>query len=571
MHDAFSRRRYLIPFRASLLPQIFTDTLVIGAGVAGLRAAVAAGESGCEAIVLAKGELGVSNTAWAQGGIAAVLGEGDSVESHVRDTLEAGAGLCDEAAVREVASRGGERVRELMAWGMRVDRDARGEVALGLEGGHSGKRIVHADGDATGKELARVLLEKARATKGVRVFEKCFALDLITAGEGEGASCVGAITHHPRYGLQVIWAKATVLASGGAGALWRETTNPRVATADGVAMAWRAGASVADMAFMQFHPTALYVAGASRALISEAVRGEGATLVDRSGRRFMVGEHERAELAARDVVSRAIVRHMAREGSPNVWMDARGVEEFGERFPGIAKTLEGVGLDASKDLIPVRPAAHYMVGGVAVDGEGRTDVAGLYAVGEASCTGLHGANRLASNSLLEGLVYGEVVGRVSAEMKGGTNGWGVAGPRTPMQVISDIPLSERGDLDLGDVLSSVRSAMWRNVGVERSGAKLRDVVEMLEFWARYTLDKIFDEPAGWETQNMLWAGGLVARSALWREESRGSHARSDFGEAREEFAAHDVWKRGREGVEKRAVISGRGGVRVETRKVGVGT
>lgn len=571
MHDAFSRRRYLIPFRASLLPQIFTDTLVIGAGVAGLRAAVAAGESGCEAIVLAKGELGVSNTAWAQGGIAAVLGEGDSVESHVRDTLEAGAGLCDEAVVREVASRGGERVRELMAWGMRVDRDARGEVALGLEGGHSGKRIVHADGDATGKELARVLLEKARATKGVRVFERCFALDLITAGEGEGTSCVGAITHHPRYGLQVIWAKATVLASGGAGALWRETTNPRVATADGVAMAWRAGASVADMAFMQFHPTALYVAGASRALISEAVRGEGATLVDRSGRRFMVGEHERAELAARDVVSRAIVRHMAREGSPNVWMDARGVEGFAERFPGIAKTLEGVGLDASKDLIPVRPAAHYMVGGVAVDGEGRTDVAGLYAVGEASCTGLHGANRLASNSLLEGLVYGEVVGRVSAEMKGGTNGWGVAGPRTPMQVISDIPLSERGDLDLGDVLSSVRSAMWRNVGVERSGAKLRDVVEMLEFWARYTLDKIFDEPAGWETQNMLWAGGLVARSALWREESRGSHARSDFGEAREEFAAHDVWKRGRESAEKRAVISGRGGVRVETRKVGVGT
>jgi len=571
VHEAFSRRRYLIPFRASLLPQIFTDTLVIGAGVAGLRAAVAAGETGCEAIVLAKGELGVSNTAWAQGGIAAVLGEGDSVESHVRDTLEAGAGLCDEAVVREVASRGGERVRELMAWGMRVDRDARGEVALGLEGGHSGKRIVHADGDATGKELARVLLEKARATKGVRVFERCFALDLITAGEGEGASCVGAITHHPRYGLQVIWAKATVLASGGAGALWRETTNPRVATADGVAMAWRAGASVADMAFMQFHPTALYVAGASRALISEAVRGEGATLVDRSGRRFMVGEHERAELAPRDVVSRAIVRHMAREGSPNVWMDARGVEGFAERFPGIAKTLEGVGLDASKDLIPVRPAAHYMVGGVAVDGEGRTDVAGLYAVGEASCTGLHGANRLASNSLLEGLVYGEVVGRVSAEMKGGTNGWGVAGPRTPMQVISDIPLSERGDLDLGDVLSSVRSAMWRNVGVERSGAKLRDVVEMLEFWARYTLDKIFDEPAGWETQNMLWAGGLVARSALWREESRGSHARSDCPEARAEFAAHDVWKRGREGAEQRAVLSGGGeGVRAGG-KAGVGT
>ncbi len=556
MHEAFSKRRYLIPFRASLLPQIFTDTLVIGAGVAGLRAAVSAGEGGCEAIVLAKGELGLSNTAWAQGGIAAVIGEGDNIGAHVRDTIEAGAGLCDEAVVREVAGLGGERVRELMSWGMRVDTDARGVGALGLAGGHSGKRIVLAVGDATGRELARVLLERARGTKGVRVFERCFALDLITAGEGEGASCVGAITHHPRYGLQVIWAKATVLASGGAGALWRETTNPRVATADGVAMAWRAGAGVADMAFMQFHPTALYVAGASRALISEAVRGEGATLVDRSGRRFMVGEHERAELAARDVVSRAIVRHMAREGSSNVWLDARGVSGFASRFPGIAKTLEGVGLDATKDLIPVQPAAHYMVGGVAVDSEGRTSVPGLYAVGEASCTGLHGANRLASNSLLEGLVYGAVVGGVSAEMKGTTNGWGVSGARTPMQVISDIPISDRGDLDLGDVRSSVRSAMWRNVGVERSGAKLRDVVEMVDFWGRYTLDKIFDEPAGWEAQNMLWGAWLAARSALWREESRGCHARTEFVGASEAFAVHDVWRKGIEGVERRASLGG---------------
>lgn len=554
MHELFSSRRYLIPFRASLLPQIFTDTLVLGAGVAGLRAAVSASEAGCEAIVLAKGEFGLSNTAWAQGGIAAVIGEGDSVGAHVRDTLEAGAGLCDEGVVREVASRGGERVRELMSWGMRVDKDARGEVSLGLEGGHSGKRIVHADGDATGRELSRVLLDRARAARGVRVFEKCFALDLITVGEGEDACCVGAITHHARYGLQVIWAKATVLASGGAGGVWRETTNPRVATADGVAMAWRAGASVADMAFMQFHPTALYVAGASRALISEAVRGEGALLVDRSGRRFMVGEHERAELAPRDVVSRAIVRHMAKEGSSNVWLDARGVKGFAARFPGIAKTLEGVGLDAGRDLIPVQPAAHYMVGGVAVDGEGRTDVAGLYAVGEASCTGLHGANRLASNSLLEGLVFGEVVGRVSAEMKGGANGWGVSAARTPVQVISDIPISDRGDLDLGDVRSSVRSSMWRNVGVERSGAKLRDVMEMVEFWGRYTLDKIFDDPGGWETQNMLWAAALVARSALWREESRGSHARVDFPGVVEAFAAHDVWKKGREGAERRATL-----------------
>lgn len=549
MHPIFHERRRLIPFRSGLLPQVFTDTLVIGSGVAGVRAAIGAASHG-DVILLTKSDAMTSNTAWAQGGVAAALAATDSVESHAHDTILAGAGLCDESAVRLVVERGVERVRELIRWGMRVDADDSGAPELGLEGGHSAARIVHAMGDATGRELARCLLERVRACDTVRIFDNCFALDLLTASDADGAPCMGAITHHPRYGLQVIWAHATILACGGAGMLWRETTNPRVATADGLALAYRAGATLADMAFMQFHPTTLYVAGASRSLISEAVRGEGAHLVDRSGRRFMVGQHELAELAPRDVVSRAIVHQIARDGGTHVWLDARHVKGFAQRFPGIAAALRDVGLDASRDLIPVHPAAHYLVGGVRTDLSGRTDVPGLYAVGEAASTGLHGANRMASNSLLEGLVMGSIAGETAREMKpgagGANNGWGVAPARAPIQIISDIPPSERGVLDLPDVLSSLRSVMWRNVGVERTGAKLHDVVEMFDFWARYTLDKVFDDPSGWETQNMLLIGALTARAALWREESRGCHARTDFPEPNDRFRVHDLWRRERE-------------------------
>ncbi len=543
MHPSFDQRRYLIPFRASLLPQIFTDTMVIGAGVAGLRAALAAATHG-EVIVLNKGDVGSSNSAWAQGGVASVTDPADSFASHERDTMTAGAGLCDEPVVRLVIEHGPARMDELLGWGLRLDLDARGRPAVGLEGGHSAARVLHALGDATGKELVRCLWERVASAKPVRVFDRCFALDLLTAGDEPGSPCLGAVTHHPRHGLQVIWAGATILCAGGAGMLWRETTNPRVATADGLACAHRAGASIADAAFMQFHPTTLYVAGASRALISEAVRGEGAHLVDRSGRRFMVGEHEMAELAPRDIVSRAIMRQAAREGSSNVWLDARHVRGFAERFPGITETLRSFNLDPGRDLIPVQPAAHYMIGGAWTDHAARTDVPGLYAAGEAACTGLHGANRLASNSLLEGLVFGEIAGRTAAEMRTASNGWGVAPPKAPVRIVSDIPLSQQGELDLADVASSLRSVMWRNVGVERAGAKLADVAEMFDFWARYSLDKIFDDRQGWETQNMLLAGALVTRSARWREESRGCHARADFPAQREEFRVHDLWRRG---------------------------
>jgi L-aspartate oxidase len=537
----FHQRRYLIPFRSSLLPQIFTDTLVLGGGVAGLRAAIEAGRHG-DVIVLAKGDFKQTNTAWAQGGVAAVLGQDDSLKSHVEDTLTAGAGGCDPRIVNLVVEHAPRLMQELFDWGMRVDRDAAGRPALGREGGHAAHRIVHAGGDATGAEVQRVLLHAVRSLAGVRIFEKCFALDLITPSNAPGAPVLGAITHHPRYGLQMIWARTTILATGGSGVLFRETTNPPLATADGSAMAFRAGATLADMAYMQFHPTTLYLAGASRSLITEAIRGAGASLLDSAGRRFMVEVHPLGELAPRDVVSQAIIRQLARQGGGNVFLDCRHIANFSEKFPSIAETLAKFDLDAGEDLIPIHPAAHYMVGGVRSDASARTDVPGLLACGEVACTGLHGANRLASNSLLEGLVFGEIAGKVAGASLTGKNGQRPG----PVGVISDIRPSDRGELDLADVRSSLRSAMWKNVGIERNGQKLHGVIEMIDFWARYTLDKIFDDPAGWETQNMLTVASLVASAAQWREESRGCHLRTDFPAPRPELLCHDLWQRGRE-------------------------
>jgi len=536
MEHVFNDRRYLIPFRSSLLPQIFTDVLVVGGGVAGLRAAIAAASADADVIALSKTDLTLTNTAWAQGGIASVMEAEDTVDAHVGDTLAAGAGLCDEPAVRRVVEQGPDRVRECLEWGMQLDRAADGTLAVGREGGHSARRIYHAGGDATGAELQRCLIAKAKALANVRLFERCFLLDFITPSEEPGSPVRGAITHHPKHGLQMIWARSTILASGGAGVVYRETTNPHAATGDGLAAAYRAGALVADMAFMQFHPTVLYLPGAARALISEAVRGEGALLLDASGRRFMPEMHAMAELAPRDIVSRAIVRQIALQGGQHVWLDCRHIRGFGARFPGITGALRKFDVDPAKDLIPVHPAAHYTVGGARTDLAGRTNVPGLFAVGEAACSGLHGANRLASNSLLEGLVFGEIAGREAARS-------GEAASQ-PAKIVSDIRHSSHGELDLSDVRSSLRSAMWRNVGIERTGAKLRDAVEMFDFWGRYTLDKIFDDPAGWETQNMLLVGALMARSALWREESRGCHARDDFPAPSEAFLVHDAWRRG---------------------------
>lgn len=536
MERVFNDRRYLIPFRSTLLPQIFTDVLVVGGGVAGLRASIAAAEHGAEVIVLNKSDLAQTNTAWAQGGIASVMEEGDTFDAHVSDTLTAGAGLCDEPVVRRIVEEGPARLRECLEWGMALDRAPDGSLSVGREGGHSARRVYHSGGDSTGAELERCLAAKVKSLAGVRLFTQCFLLDLVTASTEPGSRVLGAITHHPRYGLQMVWARATILASGGAGMVYRETTNPPPATGDGLAAAYRAGAEVADMAFMQFHPTVLYLPGAARSLISEAVRGEGAYLIDAAGNRFMTEVHALGELAPRDVVSQAIVRQIARQGGQHVWLDCRHIDRFAERFPSIAATLKRFDLDPAHDLIPVHPAAHYTVGGARTDASGRTTIPGLFAVGEASCSGLHGANRLASNSLLEGLVLGAIAGEAAA-----VNGEALG---KPAKLVSDIRLSNHGELDLSDVRSSLRSAMWRNVGIQRTGPKLTDAVEMFDFWGRYTLDKIFDDPAGWETQNMLLVGALMARSALWREESRGCHAREDFPALSDAYRVHDCWVRG---------------------------
>ena len=556
MDPVFDQRRYLIPFRSALLPQIFTDVLVIGAGIAGMRAALAASDGGADVIVLAKGGAETSNTAWAQGGVAAVLdSQEDSFESHIDDTITAGAGLCDRSVVARIVQEGAQRVEELIRWGMPFDRNNDGELLLGMEGGHSAHRILHGDGDATGRVIVENLLPRLKATDHVRLFDHCFALDLLTEpGNGDDSQqprCLGAITHHPKHGLQIIWARTTILASGGCGQVYRETTNPSVATGDGIAMAWRAGAEIADLEFMQFHPTTLYVPGAARRLISEAVRGEGAYLVDESGERFMLGVHDLAELAPRDIVARAILHQLGAKPGNNVYLDARhiGGEKFAARFPGITRLLQQFDIDPGADLIPIRPAAHYMIGGVWADTAGRTNVPGLLACGEASCTGLHGANRLASNSLLEGLVCGAEAGELAAKETqggGGANGAGNGngGASAPPRLVSDIRLSDRSELDIPDVLSTLRSVMWRHVGIKRDGARLDEVAEMFDFWARYTLDKIFDDRDAWAAQNLLLMGALMTRAAKWRDESRGTHYRVDCPQSKEERRVHGIWRRG---------------------------
>jgi L-aspartate oxidase len=527
MNSAYLQRRYLVTFESRKLPHIFTDVLVIGSGVAGLRAGIEAAARG-EVIVATKDDLLESNTYYAQGGLAAVLADYDSLEQHIADTIATGNGMGDEDVIRNVLAEAPRHIHQLREWGLVWDA-VEGQIDLGREGGHSVNRIVHACGDATGRVLEEVLARRAEACERLKIFDHCFVMDLLTDPPegGNGASCVGAITWHPRYGLQIIRAGQTILAGGGAGTLWRETTNPQVATADAAAMAFRAGAALADMEMMQFHPTVLYVAGATRSLISEAVRGEGAYLVDRNGQRFMSQYHDMGELAPRDVVSRAILTQMAKTNSTHVYLDVRhiGAELFAQRFPQIDQKCRSFEIDPGRDLIPIHPAAHYMVGGVRVDLDGRTSMSGLWACGEAACTGLHGANRLASNSLTEALVFGERCGRLAGELLGESPGKPVAG-----HINWKIARSERTQLDLADIRNSLRSVMWRNVGIVRGGERLEETLEIIGFWGRYVLDKEFFVPAGWEVQNMLTSAYLISESAMRRTETRGVHFRSDFPE-----------------------------------------
>ena len=513
-------RRYLVPFKAHRLPHVLTDAFIIGGGVAGLRAALEAARFG-DVLLVTKGDLKESNTYYAQGGIATVTTKEDSFESHIADTMTVACGLGNPAAVETVVREAPARIQELIDWGANFDREIDGHLAMGREGGHSYARIIHALGDATGRELANSLTRKVRQNQNIQVLEHTFILDLVTIDSG----CLGAIAYQKDRGIFMILARKTLLASGGAGMLYRETTNPSVATADGHAMAFRAGAVTRDMEMVQFHPTTIYIAGATRALVTEAVRGEGAKLIDKNGYRFMPDYHPHAELAPRDVVSRAMLAQMAKTHFTHVFLDARHMSEqaFKDRFPGIYEMCISFDLNPATQPIPVHPSAHYMVGGVVTDLHGRASIQNLYAIGEVSNTGLHGANRLASNSLIEALVFGKRAGEHAGQLIADESE-----DLIPPKLNVDIESSSRTELDTADVRSSLRSLMWRNVGIERNGPHLNEASEIINFWSRYVLDKTFDAPAGWELQNMLEVATLITRSAALRTETRGVHYRTDF-------------------------------------------
>jgi L-aspartate oxidase len=531
MRKPLRLRRYLVHFSSYNVPQIFTDVLVLGSGVAGLSVVLGLPPQ-VSAVVVSKGGLRDSATLEAQGGVAAAVAAYDSPQEHFEDTIAAGAGLCDEAAVRVVTEEAPDRIQELIDLGVAFDRqdDA---LSLTIEGGHRKARILHANGDATGRAIEEVIVERALEREHVEVMEHTFTLDLLTL---DGA-CHGALVWSEGRGLMMVRAKQTVLATGGCGRVYRETSNPPTATGDGVAMAFRAGASLQDLEFVQFHPTTLYVAGASRALISESMRGEGGILRNRDGERFMPRYHEMAELAPRDVVSRSILEEMARTKQTNVYLDARHMSaEFLEsRFPTITALCRRFGLEPSQDLIPVRPAAHYTIGGVRTDLEGRTAIANLLACGEVACTGLHGANRLGSNSLLEGLVFGRRCARTAVE-----NMEAMSGPLS-VHALQGLPQEPAyGSLNLADVENSLRSIMWRSVGVLRDAPDLDEAMESITFWCRYVMDKEFEGPEGWQLQNLLTVARLIAMSARQREESRGAHYRIDFPETSANWLRHIV-------------------------------
>ncbi|WP_086822560.1 L-aspartate oxidase [Streptomyces sp. NRRL B-24572] len=507
---------------------IDADVVVVGSGVAGLTAALRCTAAGLRTVVVTKARLDEGSTRWAQGGIAAALGEGDTPEQHLDDTLVAGAGLCDEDAVRLLVTEGPGAVRRLIATGADFDKTAEGEIALTREGGHHRRRIAHAGGDATGAEISRALVEAIR-DRGVRFIEHALVLDLLTDAEGRTAGVTLHVMGEGQHdGVGAVHAPAVVLATGGMGQVFSATTNPGVSTGDGVALALRAGAEVSDLEFVQFHPTVLFLGAGSEGqqpLVSEAVRGEGAHLVDADGVRFMLGQHELAELAPRDIVAKAITSRMLEHGTDHMYLDGRhfGAEMWAERFPTILAACRAHGIDPVTEPIPVAPAAHYASGGVRTDLHGRTTVPGLYACGEVACTGVHGANRLASNSLLEGLVFAE---RIAEDIT-------AAAPRVPGAPVPH-PAPVTLPLPVAGARTRIQRIMTAGAGVLRSEASLREAAEALEALHGDAVaggddDSKAAEPGvdSWETTNLLCVARVLVAAARRREETRGCHWRED--------------------------------------------
>lgn len=506
-----------------------TDFIVVGSGVAGLRASIALAEAGANVAVLTKDKASESNSEYAQGGVAVVLSEDDTAELHEEDTIVAGAGLCDPAAVEVLVTEGTKYIQQLIAWGTEFDR-ASGKLVFTREAAHSRRRILHAHGDSTGKEIVRSLIARAGVEKRINLTPFANTESLIVAdGRCVGVRFLDPVLRAPRE----IFARAVILCTGGAGQLYQHTTNPAVATGDGMAMAFLAGAEMADMEFIQFHPTVLDLEGAPRFLLSEAMRGEGGILLNVMGERFMSRYDERQELAPRDVVTRAIVSEMRRTGSRNVLLDmtALDAEFLKERFPKIYETCEYYGLDITKDKLPISPASHYCMGGVRTDLHGRTTLPGLYAAGEVACTGVHGANRLASNSLLEGLVFGARAGEAAA-----------AENLEDTEKPTDARKPGARETDIGKGISTavrkrVKRIMWERVGIVREREALLAALAEFEQISRANLST--------SSNKFVTLAKLVATAALWREESRGGHYRSDFPETSDEWQVHSIQRRGR--------------------------
>ena len=524
------------------------DFLVIGSGIAGLRAGIALADAG-DVVILTKADPRESNTGYAQGGIAAALGPDDSPELHASDTLAAGDGLCLAAAVDVLVREGPRYVRELIDWGAAFDRDADGEPSLGREGAHSVRRVLHAR-DATGREIARLLWGRVSADRRIRVVDDAMATELVV----RDGVCRGAEFVTSAGGDGTVDAGQTLLATGGAGQVFRETTNPAIATGDGIAMAARAGARVADLEFVQFHPTVLSVEGAPRFLLSEAMRGEGARLVNQAGEAFVQRYEPAGDLASRDLVSRAMVREIERTGAPVYLTMAHLDPEFVRgRFPMIAQACLDAGLDLTRDAVPISPAAHYIMGGVETDLDGQTSLPGLFAAGEVACTGVHGANRLASNSLLEGLVFGARAAIAMAAgsrpvQAGASSTWTApaAAGRSVCDAARAFTAREGGASVPAE--HDVRDVMWRHAGLVRDRVGLEQAVSRLAGWsgavAAARAGHIAD-PAFRRISSIVTVGFLIAHAALRREESRGGHFRADF-PARDDlhWCRHlsDAWK-----------------------------